>query len=204
MKRWMAILLLLGSSCSRVTVPPVGVQASREFSVASVRTLAVMPARPAPGAKDLPAKALDSVSEMLIAAAARHGTWRLADPDKVVAAAKGSEAAELSEAAARVASAVGADATLTATVSRFRERVGGDYGATEASSVGLELRVVSTKEKAVVWKADYAVTQEPLTYNLWNFWQVLRGGAHWLTAAELARIGVDEAVARLAAGGPPR
>ncbi len=200
----MVMLLFLGSGCTRAIIPPVSVQASREFFVASVRTLAVMPARPAPGVKDLAAKALDSVSEILIAAAARHGGWRLVDPDKVVAAAKGSEAAVLPEAAIRVASGVGADAALTATVSRFRERVGGDYGASEASSVGLELLVVSVKEKGVVWKADYAITQEPLAYNLWNLWQVLRGGPRWLTAAELARIGIDEAVGRLAAGGPPR
>jgi hypothetical protein len=199
-KRAVALCLLVAAGCSRATTPPVTIQADREFSVAGVRMLAVMPARPAPTAKELPPKALQSVTELLIDAAAHHGSWLLADPDKVLAAAKLNASVELAEAAVRVAKTVGADATLTALVSGFRERVGVEFGASEPASVSIQLVLVPAKEKKIVWKADYAITQEPLTYNLWNFWQVQRGGARWLTASELARIGIDEAVARLAGG----
>jgi hypothetical protein len=76
--------------------------------------------------------------------------------------------------------------------------VGSDYGVSEAASVALELALVPRGGGEPVWRAEYSFTQEPLTYNLWNLWGVLRGGPRWLTAAELARIGVDEAVSRLA------
>ena len=51
----------------------------------------------------------------------------------------------------------------------------------------------------ITWRADYTQTQEPLAYNLFKLWAVQRGGAKWLTADELAKIGVDEAVKELAA-----
>ena len=68
--------------------------------------------------------------------------------------------------------------------------------------MSLQLLLVRAGRKDASWKADYTFTQEPLAYNLLNFWGVLRAGPKWLTAEDLARIGVDEAVNRLAARSP--
>jgi hypothetical protein len=65
--------------------------------------------------------------------------------------------------------------------------------------VSLQVLLVRAGEKQAAWRADYTQTQEPLAYNLFKLWAVQRGGAKWLTADELAKIGVDEAVKELAA-----
>jgi hypothetical protein len=88
---------------------------------------------------------------------------------------------------------------VTATIATYRERVGSAFGATEAASVSLQVLLVPAGQKQASWRADYTQTQEPLAYNLFNFWAFQRGGARWLTVDELAKIGVDEAVKQLAA-----
>ncbi len=91
------------------------------------------------------------------------------------------------------------DAALTATIAMYDERVGSAYGVTEAASVSLLVVLVRAGQKQAAWSADYTQTQEPFAYNLWKLWGFLLGGPKWLTADELARIGVDEAVKELAA-----
>jgi hypothetical protein len=88
---------------------------------------------------------------------------------------------------------------VTATIAVYRERFGTAYGVAEPSSVSLQVLLVRAGQKQAAWSADYTQTQEPLAYNLWNFWGFLRGGPRWLAADDLARIGVDEAVKELAA-----
>lgn len=199
MKRLGLLCMVLALGCARATTPPVSVRASRELAVHRLRTLVVMSVGASPKATDLPNGATQAVSEMLLAAAARESGWRVVDPDRVATALRSmASGGTREERAAAVAKELRADATLTGTVERFKERVGSDYGATEGASVDLDLELVLAGEKAPAWTASYALTQQPLAYNLWNFWQVLRGGPKWLTANELARLGVEEAVSRLA------
>jgi hypothetical protein len=92
-----------------------------------------------------------------------------------------------------------ADGTLAATIAVYRERVGSAYGVTEPASVSIQFLLVPAGEKQPAWRADYTVTQEPLAYNLWSLWGVVRAGPKWLATDDLARIGIDEVVRRLAA-----
>lgn len=204
MKRVAILVLLLALGCSRAVTPPVRVSARGEFG--PIRTLAVLPVGASPttvgdGAAQAPA----AVSQMLAAAAARHSRWSVVDAAKVRDALRTMPAAkDPAEKAGALASVVRADVGLTAKIAHYRERMGSAYGASEAASVSLQVLVTPAGQKQAAWKADYTFTQEPLAYNLWNFWGVLRGGPRWLTADELARIGIDEAVDRLArsAAGP--
>jgi hypothetical protein len=189
-------LLLLVVGCSRAVTPPIKVTAKQDLGV--LRTLAVMPAVPAPAMVG-DASAPEVVTRLLYAAALREAAWSVVDAAKARAALAKIPAASPEARAGTVAARVGADGALTATISTFRERVGSAYGVSEPASVSLQLLLVRARQQDAAWKADYSITQEPLAYNLWNLWGVLRGGPKWLTAEELAKIGVDEAVARLAA-----
>lgn len=195
--RRLAILLLV-AGCARATTPPVTVTAARDFALRPIRTLAVMAAEATPGSRRLPERALPSVTELLVAAASREPGWTVIDPERVAVALASAPSGDSPEARAGAAARkLGADATLTVRVSRYRERVGSDYGVKTPASVGLEILLVPAGSAASSWKAEYAFTQRPLSENLWNLWGVLRGGAKWLTAGEIARIGIDEAVDRL-------
>src|SRR5205814_731603 len=132
----------------------------------------------------------------------RQTAWTVVDPAKRRAALEKIPTDSPEVRAGALASKVRADAALTATISTYRERVGSAYGVSEPASVSLQLLLVRDGRKDPSWKADYTFTQEPLAYNLWNFWGVLRAGPKWLTAEDLSRIAVDEAVNRLAARSP--
>lgn len=199
MRRVVALGLLLAAACSRAVTPPVTVSARRD--VGPIRALAVMPATASPASRgDLSAEALPRVSQMLLDVASRQGAWSIVDPEKVrvVLISLANDATEAR--AGALAARFHADAALTATVTTYHDRVGSDYGVSEPASVSIQFLLVPNGQKEAAWKADYTFAQEPLTYNLLNVWGLLRGGLKWLTADELARIGVEEAVKKLASG----
>jgi hypothetical protein len=193
----MALGLLAAAGCSRALTPPVAVSARRDLP--AIRTLAVMPVRPLPSTGAvIPAEAPAIVTRMIVEAASRETVWSVVDAEKTQAALGSIPADSLDNRAGALAASLGADATLAATIGFYRERVGSAYGVSEPASVSIQFVLVLAGEKQPAWKADYTVTQEPLAYNLWNLWGVVRGGPGWLATDDLARIGVDEVVRRLA------
>ena len=197
MRRVIALGLLAAAGCSRALTPPVAVSARPDLP--SVRTLAVMPVSPSPSTGAvIPAEAPAIVTRMLVEAASRETVWSVVDAKKTQAALGSIPADSLDNRAGALAARLGAGATLAATIGFYRERVGSAYGVSEPASVSIQFVLVLAGEKQPAWKADYTVTQEPLAYNLWNMWGVVRGGPGWLATDDLARIGIDEVVRRLA------
>lgn len=101
-------------------------------------------------------------------------------------------ASSLTSRAVALGKEVAADAVLFGTVSRFRERVGTELGATSPASVAFDLGLVDVASGEVLWEGSFAKTQEPLSSNLFNFWMFWRAGPHWFSARELAGLGVDK------------
>lgn len=203
MRRVIALGLLAAAGCSRALTPPLTVSARHDLP--SIRTLAVMPVSPSPAsAGNVPAEAPALVGRMLVEAASRQTSWSVVDAKQTRAALDSIPADSLESRAGSLAARLRADGTLAATIAVYRERVGSAYGVTEPASVSIQFLLVPAGEKQPAWKADYTVTQEPLAYNLRSLW-VARGGPRWLATDDLARIGIDEAVGRLAAavGSPP-
>ncbi len=64
----------------------------------------------------------------------------------------------------------------------------------------IELRRAA--DGAVLWRGAYDETQQALSENLADAGTFFRGGGRWLTARELARLGVEELVRRFPV--PPR
>jgi len=83
------------------------------------------------------------------------------------------------------------DGVLFGTVSRFEERVGTEFGATHPAAVTFDLSLLESASGEVVWHGEFAQRQEALTTNLLQFWMFWHSGPRWLTARELARLGVD-------------
>ena len=192
--RHLPVALVMLAACSRATTPPVEIAQDPAIGSMPIRTVAIVPATAA-GSEIAPGAAT-TVTELLMSAASRAGVWGVAEPTAVRAGAP-KEGESVAAYAGGVAAKTKADAALTVEIARFRERVGGDLGVAAAASVALRILLVPAGRKEPVWRASYSFTQEPLSYNLWNFWQVQRGGVKWLTAAEIAKIGIDEAIGRL-------
>ncbi len=107
-------------------------------------------------------------------------------------------APELVGRALALGKAVGADGVIFGRVFRFQERVGTEFGASEAAGVSFELALAAVKTGELIWRGQFDETQEPLSANLLNWWMFWRAGPRWLTARELAGLGVERLFGKMA------
>jgi hypothetical protein len=100
--------------------------------------------------------------------------------------------------AAAAAREFGATAVLSGTVYRYRERSGGELGTTQPASVGIELVLHTAPGARQLWTARFDHTQQALSENALVAARYPGKGSRWLTAAELARWGLDTAAKQVA------
>ncbi len=86
---------------------------------------------------------------------------------------------------------VKADAVLFGTVSRYVERVGAEYGVKQPAAVAIKLQLLSVKSGTILWTGSFDQEQQPLSSNLFNWWQFWQGGPKWFTAPEFAHLAVQ-------------
>lgn len=92
---------------------------------------------------------------------------------------------------------LGSDFVSIGFVFRFEERIGSSVGVDRPASVGFDIHLFRLKDGAEVWKGKMDETQRPLSENLFKIGSFFRRKAHWLTAEELAAVGLDETLRRL-------
>ncbi|MBM4340842.1 MAG: hypothetical protein FJ110_15030 [Deltaproteobacteria bacterium] len=92
---------------------------------------------------------------------------------------------------------LGSDFISIGFVFRFEERIGSSVGVERPASIGFDIHLFRLKDGAEVWKGKMDETQRPLSENLFKIGSFFRRKAHWLTAEELAGVGLDEALRRL-------
>jgi hypothetical protein len=86
------------------------------------------------------------------------------------------------------------DAVVAGTIHRWRDRLGAEYGVERAASVAFNMYVVDSKDGAVLWRGRFDKTQKSLTENVFDLSVFYRSKGRWLTAEELATIGLDQLV----------
>jgi hypothetical protein len=80
---------------------------------------------------------------------------------------------------------------------RFEERIGSSIGVSRPASVGFDLHLLRLRDGMEVWRGKFDETQRPLSENLFKIGSFFRRKAHWLTAEELAGVGMDEMLKKL-------
>lgn len=80
---------------------------------------------------------------------------------------------------------------------RFEERIGSSLGAEKPASVGFDFHLLRVKDGVEVWRGKMDETQRPLSENLFKIGSFFRRKASWLTAEELAGVGMSELLRRL-------
>jgi len=140
------------------------------------------------------------VTAQIYAVLSASPKWRFV-PDLTVSQSLGKlpPGGDLATRAIALGKAVGADAVLCGTLSRFVERVGTEYGARQPAAVAFTLQLVSVSSGKTLWTDSFDQQQQPLSENLLNWWQFWRGGPKWFTATEFARIGIERLLDDLAA-----
>jgi len=94
----------------------------------------------------------------------------------------------------QIGKALSADGLLGGHVYRWHDREGTDYAASHPASVAFDLYLMSAADGVVLWKARFDKTQLSLSENLFDIQTFFKAKGRWMTAAELAEIGLDEMV----------
>jgi hypothetical protein len=172
-----------------------------------INLIAVMPIEREEPASAVPSKepprlqagAEGVVTAEIYSVLASSSIWRFV-PDLTVTQAlqKIDPKAPLQVRARELGKAVGADGVLYGTVSRYKERVGTEFGAREPASVAFTLSLLSVSSGKVLWTRTFDETQQSLSSNLLNWWQFWRGGPRWFTAEEFTHLGVERLLDNLA------
>jgi len=91
-----------------------------------------------------------------------------------------------------IAKALSADAVLGGHVYRWSERQGTDYAASHPASVAFDIYLMTAADGILLWKARFDKTQISLSENILDLKTFLKAKGRWLTAHELAEIGLRE------------
>jgi len=94
--------------------------------------------------------------------------------------------------ARRLGETLGANLVITGTVWRFRDRVPGAVEGDSGASVSFNVYLIDVATGRRLWKAKFDETQRPLSENILGAKRLLKRGAKWLSAKELAHYGVKE------------
>jgi len=200
-RRWLLTLAGLAlTACSTAYLhsqlaPHVSLSAHARIAVLPVAVAVVKPgAEPslgneiAPGADDVITRALyDTISQKT--------TLEIIDRYKVDQALKASAGPPSTPLALQtLAGALGAEAILRGTVTRYREREGSHVSVSRPAAVGIELWLTGGQDGRLLWHGSYYEVQRSLSEEVRTLPLYWKRGARWLTAQELAEYAVTELV----------
>lgn len=80
---------------------------------------------------------------------------------------------------------------------RFEERIGSSLGVDKPASAGFDIHLLRLRDGVEVWRGKFDETQRPLSENLFKIGSFFRRKASWVTAEELASVGMDEMLEKL-------
>jgi len=95
---------------------------------------------------------------------------------------------------ARIAGSLSADAFLAGYIWRWKDRKGAELAVESPASVDFHLYLIRLADRAIVWEYEYDKTQQSLTENVLDIKTFLRAKGRWLSASELAELGLEELV----------
>ena len=87
---------------------------------------------------------------------------------------------------------LGADAVLYGKLFRYEDITRGEF--LKPASVAFTLHLIRVSDGAILWRYTFDETQKPLSENLLKFGFYRKVGLRWLTAAQFAEFGLNEAI----------
>ena len=103
----------------------------------------------------------------------------------------------LTEILQKVGKTFGANAVLIGHIYRWREREGSNYAINRAASVAFDLHLVRPADGGILWRGRFDKTQKSLSENLFDLTTFMEGGGRWMTADELAMVGLEKLLKKM-------
>ena len=133
----------------------------------------------------------NTLTDLLYTKMEASGTFRIIAPKKV------EEIVLRSPSFVQAGKKLEADFLFIGTVFRFEERIGSSLGVERPASVTFDLHLFRLSDEKMVWLGKFDETQRPLSENLLKIGSFIRRKGSWLTALELASVGMDEMLGKL-------
>jgi len=178
------------SGCSQNLVQVRESSAGAGESLA-LKRVAVAPFRNVPrtGAAALRTDATSLIASYIAEGLAARGLDVVPASDVAQSISAGDAARDLRSELALAKDQFGADALVTGTVYRFRDRSGEAMGTLSPASVGFDVKIYRAPDGKLLWSGTFDHTQVALGENALTAAQYPGGGTRWLTSEELARFG---------------
>lgn len=97
----------------------------------------------------------------------------------------------------KIGQSLSADAVMAGYIYRWRERKGVEYGVEVPASVAFDLYLLRVADKTVLWRGGFDKTQQSLAENVLDFHTFLKARGRWMSALELAELGLDSVIEKL-------
>lgn len=97
----------------------------------------------------------------------------------------------------QVGAALSGDVVLVGLVFRWNERVGTNFAASQPASVAFEIALIKTLDGTILWTGKFDKTQASLSENVLDLHTFLKAKGRWMTAEELADIGLSDLAEQL-------
>lgn len=133
----------------------------------------------------------NTLTDLLYTKMEANGTFQIIAPKKV------EEILLHSPSSIQAGKKLEADFIFIGYVFRFEERIGSPLGVERPASVSFDLHLFRLRDEKMVWLGKFDETQRPLSENLLKMGSFIRRKGSWLTAAELASVGMDEMLGKL-------
>lgn len=105
--------------------------------------------------------------------------------------------ADLISSSIQLGKALNVDFVMVGILFRFEERIGSTLGVEKPASVAFDLHLFRLRDGVRVWDGAFDETQKPLSDDLFQMGSFFRRGAKWLSAEELAGVGIKEVLNKL-------
>ena len=197
----LVLLILFCGACQSFSPRP----SEKERSLPSLESVVVIGFQTTVSEAWVSEKAVNIMTAKLYEGVQKKGGYELVSPRQ----AKGVYSSLMSSDADRsqfevfqkMGQAFSADALLVGNLYRWRERVGSDRGVDVPASVAFEISLIRPEDGAVLWRERFDKTQKSLSENLLEWNTFVRGRGRWMTAEELAELGLEDMLSRMPIGG---
>ncbi|MBS1106978.1 MAG: putative rane protein [Deltaproteobacteria bacterium] len=185
-----AVAALALGACAQnlVQVRDTGPGSGEALALSRV-AIAPFRAMPRAGAATLPTDATALVASYVAEGFGARGIDTVPSSDVASALGSAEPGVDLRAALAVAREKFGADALVTGSVYRFRNRDGEAMGSVNPSSVGFDVKVYRAGDGKLLWSGVFDHTQVALGENALTAARYPGGGTRWMTSEELAHWG---------------
>lgn len=198
---WLLVCLCLGSGCTKPALRverPIRSAAVIPFLVkAHVREGKGLVEDPISGrffvAGEIAPNAQRDLTDLLYQKMAAFPRLQLVSRREIERATKVADFARDPVASAqKLGEAFGVEGVVLGWAFRYEERIGSAIAVERPASVSLAIHLVSVKEGRILWSGPFQETQQALSENILRLGAFFRRRGTWLTAKNLAGVGIDE------------